>query len=52
MDEQEGIKPLSEMGILSQSDLEDYYANIGEGLADGTLTESQAADLIFGPDDF
>lgn len=46
------IKPLADMEPMSQEELDDYYANIGECLENGTLTEEDAANLIFGPDDF
>jgi hypothetical protein len=46
------IMPLADLGTMSQDQLDDYYANIGECLENGTLSEEDAANLIFGPDDF
>lgn len=44
------LQPMAELEPMNEDERCNYYAEIGEGLEDGTLTEEDAANLIFGPE--
>lgn len=44
------LQPLADLEPLSNEARDDYYATIGELMATDQISESDAADLMFGPD--
>lgn len=46
------MEQLEEGAPFTTEERDYYYALVGECLENETLTENQAATLIFGPDDF